>query len=131
MKNILFVCQANVGRSQMAEGFYNFLTKSKDAISAGVEDFTKKYHYKPTPEIIEAMSEKGIDISNQRMKFLTPDMCNNVEQIIVLCDKQLCPTFLLNNKKVIFKEVTDPFGQKTQLIRQIRDEIEIIVKELL
>jgi arsenate reductase (thioredoxin) len=131
MKKILFVCQANVGRSQMAEGFYNFLTQSKNAISAGAEDFAKKYNYRPTPEIIEAIAEKGIDISGQRIKFLTPDVCDDVERIVVLCDKQFCPTFLLNNPKVIFREVTDPFGQKTELICQIRDEIEIIVKALL
>lgn len=131
MKKILFVCHANVGRSQMAEGFYNFLTQSKDAISAGAEDFSQKYNFKPTSKIIEAMAEKDIDISSQRIKFLTPDMCSDVERIVIFCDKQFCPTFLLNNPKVIFREVTDPFGQKTEFIRQIRNEIETIVKGLL
>ena len=32
---ILFVCEGNMMRSQMAEAFYNELTGTRDAISAG------------------------------------------------------------------------------------------------
>lgn len=38
---VLFVCQANVGRSQISEAFYNFYTQSSDVSSVGIEDFTK------------------------------------------------------------------------------------------
>ena len=68
---VLFVCQANVGRSQMAEAYYNFHTQSSDVRSVGVEDFREKYHHRPTAKIIDTMLEKGINISNQRIDFLT------------------------------------------------------------
>lgn len=131
MKKILFVCQANVGRSQMAEGFYNFLTGSKEAISAGVEDYAQKYIFHPTPEIVATLTEKGVDISRQRIKPLTESMCGEAERIVVLCYTTLCPDYLLNNQKTIFRKVTDPFKQETSLVRKIRDEIETIVKGLL
>lgn len=123
---VLFVCQANVGRSQMAESFYNFHTRSNDAISAGVEDFREKYHYKPTREIIEAMLEKGIDISHQRIDFLTPGTLTKTDQIVVLCSKDLCPKFLLENKKVTFREIEDPHQQDEKTIQRIRDQIKKI-----
>ncbi len=115
----------------MAEGFYNFLTNSRNATSAGVEDFAQKYSFRPTPEIVAAMAEKGINISTQRIKVLTPQICKDVDQIVVLCNPALCPDYLLQNTKTILREVPDPFRQDRNLVRQIRDEIEIIVKGLL
>ena len=126
----LFVCQANVGRSQMAEAFYNFHTKSRNATSAGVEDFRKKYHHQPTREIIDAMMEKGIDISNQRIDFLTPKMVDDAEQVVVLCAQNLCPPFLINSSKAVFREVQDPYQQDANTIRRVRDQIEGVVLEL-
>jgi len=79
---ILFVCQANVGRSQIAEAFYNFHTQSNNATSAGVEDFGEKYQHKPTREIIQTMLEKGIDISHQRIDFLTTAMLTKTDQVV-------------------------------------------------
>jgi arsenate reductase len=128
---ILFVCQANVGRSQMAEAFYNFYTKSRNARSAGVEDFREKYHYQPTTEIIGTMMEKGINISNQRIDFLTPKMIDEVEQVVVLCAQNLCPPFLINSSKAVFREVQDPHQQNESIICQIRDQIEDIILDLI
>jgi len=128
---VLFVCQANVGRSQMAEAFYNFHTQSNDATSAGVEDFREKYQHKPTREIIEAMIEKGIDISHQQIDFLTPGMLIKTDQIVVLCSKDLCPKFLIENGKVVFREIEDPHRQDKKTIQRIRDQIEEFVLELI
>lgn len=128
---VLFVCQANVGRSQMAESFYNFHTQSNDATSAGVEDFREKYHHKPTREIIETMLEKGIDISHQRIDFLTPKMLTKTDHVVVLCSKDLCPKFLLENEKAVFREIEDPHQQDEKTIQRIRDQIEELVLELI
>lgn len=127
---VLFVCQANVGRSQMAEAFYNFHTQTNNATSAGIEDFREKYNHKPTREIIEAMLEKGIDISHQRINFLIPGMLTKTDKVVVLCSKDLCPEFLLENEKVIFREIEDPYQQDEKTIQRIRDQIEALVLEL-
>ena len=33
---VLFVCKSNIGRSQMAEAFFNKFSKNHKAISAGI-----------------------------------------------------------------------------------------------
>lgn len=130
MKKILFICQANVGRSQMAEGFYNFFTQSSQAMSAGVEDFGEKYNFRPTADIVAAMAAKGIDISEQRIKVVSEKMVAEADEIVVLCARSLCPAFITRNTKCIFCEVTDPFGQDVRRVSLIRDEIEMLVKGL-
>jgi arsenate reductase (thioredoxin) len=42
MKEVLFICEGNVGRSQMAEGFYNHYAGQKSATGAGIDDVGKK-----------------------------------------------------------------------------------------
>ncbi len=73
---VLFICEGNVGRSQMAEGLFNHFSLSNKAISAGVIDIGSKYNYLPREDIVKAMKEKGIDISNQR--FIT-NICSRIK----------------------------------------------------
>ena len=72
-KTILFVCIENAGRSQMAEGFFN-----KDAPRGykGISGGTKPVS-QINPSAVEAMKEVGIDISNQKSKYITEDMMRN------------------------------------------------------
>ena len=130
MKDVLFVCQANVGRSQMAEGFYNFFTHSDFASSAGVIDVRHKYDSHLPDAAVEAMKERGVDISHQQIKLLTPELCQQARRVVVLCDRALCPTFLLKMRRVIFKPVKDCSSELAQSARQVRDEVEDIVYSL-
>jgi len=49
----------------------------------------------------------------------------------VLCSKDLCPEFLLNNKRVVYREIEDPHQQDKKAIRRIRDQIEELVLKLI
>ena len=125
-KTILFVCVENAGRSQMAEGFFNkHAPKGNRAISAGT---------KPVPELnplaVNAMNEVGLDISHQKSKDITEDMMRNSAKIVNMgcMDKESCPTLFLNN--VIDWNIEDPKGKSVDKVREIRDEIERRVKEL-
>lgn len=131
MKKVLFICEANIGRSQIAEGYYNFFTKGSNAMSAAVRNFRKKYHYRPTREFIELMKEDGVDISEQQIKLLTKKMLDNAEKIIVLCDKALCPEFLLKKRDIIFATITDPFGRSERTTKNVRDQIKEIVLNII
>lgn len=132
MKNVLFVCQANIGRSQMAEAFFNQMTNSNLATSAACEDFKEKYGGKITSEIIETMDQVGIDLRDKQMKLLTPAMVKKADKIVILCDKKYCPDFLLNaGEKVVIKTLEDPHTKDAQTIAQIRDQIKSIVKDLI
>lgn len=126
-KTILFVCVENAARSQMAEGFFRVhAPEGYQAISAGT---------KPVAEInplaIETMREVGIDIARgQRSKVITEDMMRNSNQIVNMgcMEKESCPSLFLNN--VIEWNIEDAKEKSIEKVREIRDEIERRVKEL-
>jgi arsenate reductase (thioredoxin) len=125
-KTILFVCVENAGRSQMAEGFFNkYAPKGNRAISAGKKPVTEL-----NPLAVNAMKEVGIDISHKKSKDITEDMMRNSTKIVNMgcMDKESCPTLFLNN--VIDWNIEDPKGESVDKVREIRDEIERRVKEL-
>ena len=125
-KSILFVCVENSGRSQMAEGFFNkYSPKGYEAISAGTKPVSQI-----NPIAVEAMKEAGIDISNQKSKELTYYMIRNSSNIVNMgcMEKELCPTLFLQN--LLDWNIEDPKGKPIEKVREIRDEIDQRVKEL-
>lgn len=118
MKNVLFVCVHNSGRSQMAEAFFNHLAGGKaDALSAGTHPASHA-----NPIVVEAMRELGIDISRQRPKLLTAEMLDNADRIITMgCGvEKACPAAFV---PVEDWQLEDPEGQSMEKVRAIRDEI--------
>ena len=132
VKKILFVCYGNVGRSQMAEAFYNHFTNSNDSWSAGIQEDTPAKYKNPAPLIVEAMLELGIDISQATVKTINQKIIDESEKIIVMCQKKQCPDFLLKSKKITFWNIADPFEaslDKTRKVRNIiQDKIFLLIK---
>lgn len=127
MEKILFVCVENAGRSQMAEAFANHYGKGKlVASSAGV-----MLAESINPVVVEAMKEKGIDISMNKPKLLTTKMAEESDKIITMgCSvEKFCPAPLLKN--VIDWGLEDPKGKTIEKVRQIRNEIEKRVLKLI
>lgn len=132
MKKVLFICDGNVGRSQMAEGFYNKYKRENSAISAGIEDVGAKYNYVPRIDIVLAMKEKGIDISGQRIKQVTKQMLSQVQTIVVLCNPKSLPSFIKESGiEIIARQVDDPSKSDNNGVLKVRDDIEKIVLSLL
>lgn len=125
-KSVLFVCVQNAGRSQIAEGFFKkYAPKEYEAISAGTMPVSEI-----NPFAVQVMSEVGIDISTQKSKEITEDMIRNSSKIVNMgcMDKQSCPTLFLQN--LIDWNIEDPKDKPLEIVREIRDEIEHRVKEL-
>ena len=125
-KIILFVCIENAGRSQMAEGFFNkSAPEGYRALSAGTKPVSQI-----NPVVIDVMKEIDIDISNQKSKEITEDMTpNSFKTVNMGCmDKGSCPTLFLSN--VLDWNLEDPKGKPIDKVREIRDEVEQRVKEL-
>ncbi len=125
-KTILFVCVENAGRSQMAEGFFKkYAPKGFQVQSAGTKPVSQI-----NPIVVEAMREVGIDISNQKSKEISEEMMSSSDPILNMgcMDKSFCPTLFL--PKVIEWNLEDPKGKSIEEVREIRDEIEKRVKEL-
>jgi len=125
-KTILFVCVENAGRSQMAEGFFKkYAPNGFKTQSAGTKPVSQI-----NPIVVQAMKEVGIDISKQKSKELTDEMIQECVNVINMgcMEKNFCPTAWL--PKVIEWGMEDPKGQSIEKVREIRDEIEQRVKEL-
>ena len=123
---ILFVCVENAGRSQMAEGFFNISApEGYRAVSGGTKPVSQI-----NPVVIDVMKEVGIDISNQKSKEITEDMMRNSFKTVNMgcMDKESCPTLFLPN--VIDWNLEDPKDKPIEKVREIRDEVEQRVKEL-
>jgi arsenate reductase (thioredoxin) len=126
VKRVLFVCVENAGRSQMAEAFVNKYGQEKlTAQSAGI-----KLAPQVNPVVVEAMKEKGIDISMNKPKLLTQEMANQADLIVTMgCGAaELCPGPFF--KDTVDWALEDPKGKSIDKVREIRDEIERRVKEL-
>ena len=127
MKKILFVCVENAGRSQMAEAFANYHGKGKlTASSAGI-----KLAEKINPVVVEAMKEKGIDISRNEPKMLTTQMSDAADLIVTMgCGAaEICPGPFF--KPTVDWGLEDTKGKPIEKVRRIRDEVESRVRELI
>jgi protein-tyrosine-phosphatase len=125
-KKILFVCVENAGRSQMAEGFFKkYAPNGFIAQSAGIKPVSQI-----NPIAIQVMREVGIDINTQKSKELSDEMIRNSNHIVNMgcMDKSFCPILFL--PKVVEWNLKDPKGKSIEEVREIRDEIEKRVKEL-
>ena len=137
---VLFVCNANAARSQMAQGFYNHYSGSQNADSAGLNpekrwdeapmlsDFETMSH-KPAKSS-ETMQEVGIDITGHKRQLLTADKLGDYDLIVNLAEKSQTPDWLRGDN-VIWWDVADPHNESAEKNRIARDEIEQRVKQLL
>jgi arsenate reductase len=125
--SVLFVCVENAGRSQMAEAFAN--RNGLRASSAGTVPSSKV-----NLTVVEAMKEKGIDLSPNAPKMLTSEMINQASLVVTMgCSvAEVCPRPILARmqKKLVDWDLPDPKGKSVEEVRKIRDEIERRVVEL-
>ena len=126
MNNVLFVCVHNAGRSQMAEAFYNKLSKGHGkAISAGTNPASAV-----GPTVVKIMKEVGIDISGNKPRLLTPDLIDQVSLVVTMgCGSEgVCSASWIDTQDW---QMEDPKDKSIETVREIRDEIRARVIELL
>ena len=126
MTTILFVCVHNSGRSQMAEAILNKLSSGKvRAISAGTEP-AKDIE----PTVVKVMHEVGIDTSHQKPKRLTIEMIKEADKVITMgcAVEEICPVTFTETEDWA---ITDPKGKPLEMVREIREQIQARVSELL
>ena len=123
MRYVLFVCTHNAGRSQIAQAFFErYAPPDLRAESAGQEPAKAIW-----PNVVEAMREVGIDISDRKPKKIEVEMQLHADKAITLNCQGSCP-YVLGG--VEDWEVDDPAGQPLEKVREIRDEIERRVRDL-
>jgi arsenate reductase len=124
MKYVLFVCTHNDGRSHMAQAFFEqHAPPDIRAESAGQEPAGQVW-----PEVVEAMSEVGLDLSARRPQKLTVEMQLHADWAITLACGAQCPYVPTT---VEDWDIPDPAGRPLDEVREIRDALEGRVKDLL
>jgi arsenate reductase len=125
MANVLFVCLHNAGRSQMSEALFARVAGGHHvARSAGT---TPANHVHP--EVVEAMSELGIDLAGRLPRKLTDEDAEWADVVVTMGCGDECP--FIPGRRYLDWDLPDPKGRPLEEVRATRDEIERRVEELL
>ncbi len=128
MKKVLFVCVENSCRSQMAEAFFNRISKEARASSAGTKPASSV-----NPLAVQVMKEVGIDISDHKPKILTLEMIEDADKVITMgcMVGDVCPGAIVETEDW---GIEDPDGKQIEKFREVRDligkKVEKLVRDL-
>lgn len=122
---VLFVCEQNAGRSQMAAALTDHLSQGRvhvrSADSMPAADLN--------PAVVTAMKEVGVDVSGAFPKPLTDDVVQAADVVITMGCGDACPVY--PGKRYQDWELDDPESLSLDGVRRVRDEIRVHVESLL
>jgi protein-tyrosine-phosphatase len=81
------------------------------------------------PAVIEVMRERGIDLADRRPSRLRDESVREADVVITMGCGDECPYY--PGKRYEDWEIPDPTGRSLEEVRDIRDEIESRVRDLL
>jgi len=126
MQKIIFACVHNAGRSQMAAAFFNQLAdhSKAEAVSAGTEPGIRVH-----PEVLSAMQEVGIDLTNAKPQKLTQELAEGASLLITMGCGDKCP-YVPGLRRDDWP-LPDPKGRPVEEVRIIRDDVKARVLNLI
>lgn len=123
-QEILYVCERNSGRSQLASAI--------TAQLAGENVFFRSVGLNPeggiNPTVIQVLEERGADTSKLYQKVIVPRVVHTSD-VVVLMGVDEIPG--VPGHRVERWEIRDPEGQPIEVVREIADQVESHVRELL
>ena len=124
MARVLFVCLHNAGRSQISEALFERAAGGRhEARSAGTTP-AERVH----PEVIEAMAELGVDLSNRIPRRLSDADAEWADVVVTMGCGDECP--YLPGKHYLDWDLSDPKGRPLDEVRATREEIGRRVEQL-
>ena len=125
MKTVVFACVHNAGRSQMAAALFNRHADPAKAraISAGTDPGPHVH-----PVVVEAMREVGLDLASAMPRKLTGELAAGASVLVTMGCGEACP--VIPGVERDDWPLEDPKGQPIERVREIRDEVERRVREL-
>jgi protein-tyrosine-phosphatase len=133
---VMFVCQANVGRSQVAEAFFA-RTSKHEVCSSGTQVDELMVKQNPasakmkdnSKHSLPYMLTQGIDISEQERTQLTPELVAGVDRVIAILTPEEVPSYVGESGKLTVWDIVDPATHVEQA-NELFDEIKVRISEL-
>jgi arsenate reductase (thioredoxin) len=122
--SVLFLCVHNAGRSQMAAGWMRHLAGDDVEVFSGGSEPAEQVN----SVAVEAMAEKGIDIAGEIPQPWADEVVRAADVVVTMGCGDACPVF--PGKRYVDWELDDPSGRPLEEVREIRDEIERRVRQL-
>jgi arsenate reductase (thioredoxin) len=122
---VLFVCVQNAGRSQMAAGLVKLRSDGRILVRSAGSQPAAEIH----PEVVTAMEELGVDMSDEFPKPLTDEVVRAADVVITMGCGDACPIY--PGKRYEDWTVDDPAGENIETVRRIRDDIDSRVQKLI
>jgi protein-tyrosine-phosphatase/DNA-binding MarR family transcriptional regulator len=122
---VLFVCVQNAGRSQMAAAILRHL--AGDRVHVRTAGSAPADSVRST--IVTALDEIGVPIGAEFPKPLTDEVVRAADVVITMGCGDACPIY--PGRRYLDWELDDPVGLPLSRVREIRDEIEARVRQLL
>ena len=122
---VLFVCVENAGRSQMAAAILRQLAGDSVVVrTAGSEpaDAVRSV-------VVTALDEIGVPMGGEFPKPLTDEVLRAADVVITMGCGDACPVY--PGRRYLDWDLQDPVGQPIARVREIRDDIDARVRELL
>ena len=124
MRTIVFLCVANAGRSQVAEGLARAMAPAGD----GYRFFSAGSHPgRLNPFAVRALAEEGIDIAHHRSKGLDDVPLAQADVIVTLCADEVCP-YVPGTVQRLHWPLPDP--NDLEDFRSVRDELRELLPRL-
>ena len=124
MANVLFVCLHNAGRSQMSRALFERAADGRHAAQSSGTQPGDRVH----PEVVEAMSELGIDVAGARPRKLSDEQAEWADVVVTMGCGDECP--YIPGRRYLDWDLPDPKGLPLGEVREIRDEIDRRVRQL-
>lgn len=121
MKKVLFVCHANVGRSQAAMELYRARGGQADSAGTEVDRPGTTLGERPSSLTIASVMyhDYGIDMSQNIRTQLTEEQARDYDKIVMIAERDTVPDWAFHDARVEFWDVQDSKGQDTPTTRRI------------
>ena len=124
-KKVLFVCRRNACRSQMAGAWAQRLAGDRLDVATGGSEPAER----TDPDMAKVMAEQGVDMAFRTPRGIDAALANGAPDAVITlggAPYPVVPGVLRQDW-----DLPDPAGKPIEVMRQVRDEIEARVKQLI